>query len=45
MSRSYKGDNYSKAKGSKPNKNNKGNQLLKLRTNELLEEANYEFKN
>ena len=45
MSRSYKGDNYSKAKGSKGKKNLKNNQLLDLRTNELLEEANYEFRN
>lgn len=44
MSRSYKGDNYSKAKGSKSNKSNKGNMLLKLRTNKLLEEAE-EFRN
>lgn len=41
MSRSYKGENYGKAKGSKSNKNNKGNQLLKLRTDELFKEANY----
>lgn len=45
MSRSYKGENYSKAKGKSSKKNLKNNQLLDLRTSELLEEANYEFRN